>query len=104
MIPAIGDWAFFSLHLQGKIALQQSRTCSATVQKLLIVASWLGMPKTYSDYFWSIVIVLFSFVLITSIVFAELLGKFDFKMQRIIFNVSWNSAKELSKNGTFLEE
>lgn len=39
-----------------------------------------------------------------SIVFAELLEKFDLKMQRIIFNVSWNSAKELSKNGTFVEE
>lgn len=39
-----------------------------------------------------------------SIVFAELLEKFDLKMQRIIFNVSWNSAKELSKNGAFVEE
>ena len=39
-----------------------------------------------------------------SIVFAELLEKFDLKMQRIIFNVSGNSAKELSKNGTFVEE
>ena len=39
-----------------------------------------------------------------SIVFAELLEKFDLKMQRIIFNASWNSAKELSKNGTFVEE